>query len=104
MSKSADVKDRKNLQQTHAPTNLQKKKNKAASPLTLAGAQYSSPSVPQLSASSNSHHENTMLNYDNLGHIVVRLLPSEYQVERLPDGRFVMAPAAIGYLAQKLGH
>lgn len=52
----------------------------------------------------SSSQDSMVMNYEHLGNIVVRLLPQEYQAERLPDGRYVLKAAAIGYLAQKLGH
>lgn len=54
--------------------------------------------------SSSSSQDSMVMNYEHLGNIVVRLLPEEYQAERLPDGRYLMKAAAIGYLAQRLGH
>ena len=60
--------------------------------------------APPNNMHSPSSHDSSLLNYEHLGRIVVRLLPSEHQAEQLPDGRYVMSAAAIGYLAQKLGH
>lgn len=66
----------------------------------LSAVANTSPAVQSASASSDDNY----LSHEHLGRIIIRLLPAEYQVEHLPDGRYAMTPAAIGYLAQKLGH
>jgi len=107
---SVEPKDRKNLQ-SPAPTNIHKKKNKASKQSHIHSSAVSSSSTTSLYSASPMNCSGTTpvapdssLSYDSLGHIIVRLLPAEHQVERLPDGRYIMKASAIGYLAQKLGH
>ncbi|XP_067946847.1 uncharacterized protein [Watersipora subatra] len=109
VSRSAESKENK-LQHQGTHTNLHKKKNKEASSKlddytpTVSEERV----VRECSAPPNIvrpiSRDSGIFNYAHLGRIVTRLLPAEHQAELMPDGRYIMTAAAIGYLAQKLGH